>query len=181
MLKAVGFNLRTQDKELLRKMIEKVLDIKEYEIIDLRVNQLTISNNDDFLISGDKAERLCKLENCNKKLIIQDVSLLEHGNNNDVSRQATYSALLKFKEELKLPRQILIKKEPIQVISKQELKTIEEKEYLVILNDGRKVKIVDMSDKKDGKYDIEITIQELKNLKLAIDTLQAKEITIVSH
>lgn len=183
MLKAIGFNLREEDKSLIKKMIDKVLLTSEYQVYDLRSIEIQVDSNDDILIFGDKALRLItpKLNSSNRSLGLPDISELAHGTGNEILRECSYENLLKFKIELDKPRAKSIPpKNPVQVLTKEQISKIETKEYLIILEDGRKVRIIDMSTSKENEVDIEITIEELRNLQLAVSVLQAKEMMIVS-
>lgn len=195
MIKVFGFNISTEDQVIADKVCNMLPG--DAECVDLRCFEPESNNTDVILIFGEKAAKICKDLPYKIKEIFPDFNKLspDFGEQEEIEQARVKFNILK--QRLEEPDKVAPKDVTVQQdrstyteeslpdasaaqILKQ-LKTIlqktGQKEWLLYTKNNKSVRVT--IEPEQSNADIDITFAELYTLKMAMETLQAKELEIV--
>lgn len=197
MIRIFGFNISTEDQAIVDK-IRAILP-KDYECdsIDLRCYEPAGSSQDILLIFGEKAAKICNDLPCKFREIFPDFPKLspDFGEPEEIEQARAKFKLLQ--QRLAEPDKVFPKENTVQEDRStyteeslpdtsaaqilQQLQTIlqkkGQKEWLLYTKNNKSVRVT--IEPEQSNADIDITFAELYTLKMAMETLQAKELEIV--
>ena len=189
MFKAYGIGLQEKDFELIRKIV-KVVTTEHVSIKDLRYYDLKLEDTTDDILFffGDKASRSIKNIKAKEIIHLPEISTLYQDTGIQEKRREAF-------KKLSLLNSILEAdtiesgteselKDPVPNFKLSDLKTLEStlrekgvNKWLTTTANGKTVQITITPEAT--KADINITFGELYALKIAMDTLDVKEFTVV--
>jgi hypothetical protein len=179
-------NLTEQNKQLLERLM-KLVDITKYELINIKFYRL--KEKDKFHIClGEAAYQSTKqfVGNLDKLVKISDVHELIDITRNQKSREDSYNTLKNLNQFIKLRSNYQVNPNILENISS--LSFIDIKQDLINQNitgftaldfKGNKVRII-VSEQDTVKEDINISIEELINLKLIHEVFETTSPIIVT-
>ena len=189
MFKAYSVGLQERDFELIRK-ITKVVTTDHVSIKDLRYYDIKLEDTKDniLFIFGSKASRLAQDIEAKQVVHLPEISTLHANTGIDEQRLEALKKLNLLKTILETDtietntKSVL--KDPVPDLELSDLKilesTLKEKKinkWLTTTTNGKTVQISIVPESTEA--DINITFCELYTLKIAMDTLDIKEFTVV--
>lgn len=196
MIKIFGFNITTEDQAIADKVMAMLPG--EAECIDLRCYEPESTSVDVVLIFGEKACNMCKDLPYKIKEVFPDFAKLssDFGEQHEVEQARAKFKLLK--QRLVAPDEVVpiqnntveqgrstVTEESMPDMSAAQIlekfKTIlterGQKEWLLYAKNNKVIRIT--IEPEQSNADIDMTFAELYTLKMAMETLQAKEVEIV--
>ena len=188
MYRAYSLGIEKKDFELIRKILKIIT--KEIPVIkDLRFYDINSEDTEDSFIFlfGKKASDLAVNIKAKTIIYLPDIQLLHADTGSQEKRQEVFSLLTEFKDTLliqekQLPTQKI--KDPIPDITISDLKILEENlkekgvvKWMTTSSTGKTIQI--SSIPQEAKTDMNITFSELYALKIAMETLDIQEFTVV--
>lgn len=197
MIKIIGFNISTEDQKIVDRVSKLLPTIYKQEIIDLRSFEPESNSQDILLIFGEKAAKICKDLPCKIKEEFPDLTKLSpnFGEQHEIEQARVKFTLLKQRltqPEKRVPKDNTVQEDrstyteeslpdasAAQILKQLEtiLKKKGQKEWLLYTKNNRSVRVT--IEPEQSNADIDITFAELYTLKMAMETLQAKELEIV--
>tara|TARA_Y100000310_G_scaffold13576_1_gene13843 strand:- start:1246 stop:1833 length:588 start_codon:yes stop_codon:yes gene_type:complete len=189
MFKAYSVGLQERDFELIRK-ITKVVTTDHVSVKDLRYYDIKLEDTKDniLFIFGSKASRLAQDIEAKQVVHLPEISTLHANTGIDEQRLEALKKLNLLKTILETDtietntKSVL--KDPVPDLELSDLKilesTLKEKKinkWLTTTTNGKTVQISIVPESTEA--DINITFCELYTLKIAMDTLDIKEFTVV--
>lgn len=191
MIKLFGFNISTEDKIIADRVCSMLSGSSE--VIDLRSFEPESNNNDILLIFGERAVKLTKNLPYKIKEIFPDFAKLspDFGEQEEIEQARRKFKLLK--RRLEEPEKIITVKEDRKIYTEESLpdastaqilKKLEDiinnksqKEWILYTKNNKSVRIT--IEPEISNADVDITFAELYTLRMAMETLKAKEVEIV--
>jgi hypothetical protein len=192
MYRALGYNLREEDEETIRKMVAYASNGSpvSLEISDLRCVVPESEQEDTLLVFGSRASRMTEELPHRVRVEFPDVTKLDADFGEEAEREAAQE---KLKELKALAEQTPEKTETSDAITEEDLRQFGSGRALQMLvaactkkgveswtgtlKDGRTVRLT--IEPEQGEADVNITFAELYSIKAAMETLQIKELEIV--
>jgi hypothetical protein len=197
--KAFGFSIDAHSEQIIRSMAA-VATSEPIDVIDLGTFSADFTNEDMIFIFGEKARREIGDKPAGLRLSFPEVHKLDATFGEEEERKLAYDQLLKLKRllasndqketeaaesELGTSNSCTITEEVLPELSsydvlrymKAALRNQGTKEWLGSTKNGKLVRLT--LEKEEGKADINMTFAELYLLRLAMETLQVKELEIV--
>ena len=189
MFKAYSVGLQERDFELIRK-ITKIITIDHVSIKDLRYYDIKLEDTEDniLFIFGAKASRLAQDTKAKQIVHLPEISTLHANTGIKDKREEAFKKLNLLKaildtDIIEMNTESILK-DPVPDLELSDLKilesTLKEKKvdkWLTTTANGRTVQISIAPQSTEA--DINITFCELYALKIAMDTLDIKEFTVV--
>jgi hypothetical protein len=189
MFKAYSVGLQERDFELIRK-ITRVVTTDHVSVKDLRYYDIKLEDtkNNILFIFGSKASRLAQDIEAKQVVHLPEISTLHASTGIDEQRLEALKKLNLLKTILETDTIEIntesVLKDPVPDLELSDLKilesTLKEKKvnkWLTTTTNGKTVQISIVPESTEA--DINITFCELYTLKIAMDTLDIKEFTVV--
>lgn len=192
MFRAFGYNLREEDYELIRRMVSTVTR-EPVEITDLLSYEMTVTSEDIVFLFGLKAKKKFAGKTAKKIAEFPDPIRLDAAFGEQEERVSAHKLLKQLEREIregiKESVQIetseqIITPSDLPKLSCSEVKALEDSlrekgisEWRGTTEGGATVRLT--IDSETSSAEMNLTFAELFGLKLAMDTLQVREIEIV--
>ena len=189
MFKAYSLGLESRDFELIRKMVQIVtkdhVTIKDLRYYDIKTED---TENSIIFLFGKKTMRLADKVKSKKAIYLPAIHTLHAATGSKEKRQEAFKQLILLKDMLITdsvePTGKVTIEDPIPDITVSDLKALETtlakknvNKWLTTTRSGKTIQISISPEK--SKADMNITFGELYTLKIAMDTLDIQEFTIV--
>jgi len=196
-LKAFGFNIDSNGEKIIRAMAT-VVSPNPIDITDLAVFNADFSKEDIVFVFGDRTRREIGDKPAGLKLYFPEVYKLDATFGEKEERQQAYDKLLRLKKVLSaedrantlmgtdeqcsrttITEEILPELSSSEILQylKAALRRQGTKEWLGSTKNGKLIRLT--LEQEEGKADVNMTFAEMYLLRLAMETLQVKELEIV--
>jgi hypothetical protein len=188
MFKAYSVGLQEKDFELIRK-ITQVVTAEHVTIKDLRYYDIKLEETQESILFlfGNKASRLANGIKAKHTLFLPEISTLHSSTGTPKNREEALRKLNVLKEILKEDEKIISAsklEDPLPDMKLSDLESLESNlknksinKWLTTTKNGKTIQISIIPEPSEA--DVSITFAELYALKMAMDTLDIKEFTIV--
>ena len=189
MFKAYSLGLESRDFELIRKMVQMVtkdhVTIKDLRYYDIKTED---TENSVIFLFGKKTARLADTIKSKKAIYLPAIHTLHSTTGSQEKRQEAFKQLTLLKDMLETdsiePTGKVTIEDPIPDITVSDLKALETtlakrnvSKWLTTTKNGKTIQISIAPEQSNA--DMNITFSELYTLKIAMDTLNIQEFTIV--
>lgn len=180
MIIAVSFAIKSNQVELLQRMLSTVLEIEPH-IVDLQTHSLVNSPSDTLLVFGSRAKRLIK-ESSGRILYLPELDKLEPEPCNENTRYEIYQELCKLKSELS--RSVVLTVESLPDLNTNAVAALEaqlrakgETTWHGVTKEGKSI-CLSILPAPQTNAEVVLTFAELFTLRAAMETLQIRELCI---